>query len=185
MTRPLVERHRDTKETTIDVSLLLDGSGQVSVETGLPFFDHMLATFARYAGLSLSVLARGDLAHHLMEDVAITVGLAFRKAIPPTAARFGERTVPMDDALVQAVVDVGGRSYYRGRLPNALYEHWMRSFAENAGATLHLRVLRGRNRHHVVECAFKALGLALRDALAEGGAVFSLKGAVKVTEGGS
>ena len=84
---------------------------------------------------------------------------------------------------MQAVVDVGGRAYYRGRLPNALYEHWMRSFAENAGATVHLRVLRGRNRHHVIECAFKALGLALRDAFAEGGSVFSLKGSVKVTEG--
>jgi len=174
---------RETKETRVEVELAR-GTDPGRIETGKPFFDHMLATFGRYAGLSLRVQARGDLVHHLMEDVAITVGLAFRKAIPPTAARFGERTVPMDDALVQAVVDVGGRSYYRGRLPNALYEHWMRSFAENAGATLHLRVLRGRNRHHVVECAFKALGLALRDALAEGGTVFSLKGAVKVTEGG-
>jgi imidazoleglycerol-phosphate dehydratase len=143
----------------------------------------MLATFGRYADSASACGARGDLTHHLMEDVAITVGLAFRRMIPATAARFGERTVPMDDALVQAAVDVGGRPYYRGKLPSALYQHWMRSFAENAGATLHLRVLRGRNRHHVIECAFKALGLAIREAMAEGGTVFSLKGSVKVTEG--
>jgi imidazoleglycerol-phosphate dehydratase len=130
------------------------------------------------------VKAKGDLVHHLMEDVAITVGMAFRRAVPVTAARFGTRTLPMDDALVQAAVDVGGRSYYRGRLPSALYEHWMRSFAEHAGVTLHLRVIRGRNRHHVLECAFKALGLALADALVETGTVFSLKGAVKVSEAG-
>jgi imidazoleglycerol-phosphate dehydratase len=173
---------RETKESRVEVELG-PGSDPARIETGKPFLDHMLATFGRYAGLSLGVRARGDLTHHLFEDVAITVGLAFRRMIPATAARFGERTVPMDDALVQAAVDVGGRPYYRGRLPNALYEHWMRSFAENAGATVHLRVLRGRNRHHVIECAFKALGLALRDALAEGGSVFSLKGTVKVTEG--
>jgi imidazoleglycerol-phosphate dehydratase len=84
----------------------------------------------------------------------------------------------MDDALVHCAVDVGGRAYYRGRLPSALYDHWMRSFADNAKVTLHLRVLRGRDRHHIVEAAFKALGLALRDALAESGGVFSTKGSV-------
>jgi imidazoleglycerol-phosphate dehydratase len=84
----------------------------------------------------------------------------------------------MDDALVHAAIDVGGRSYYRGKLPNRLYQHWMRSFAENARATLHIRVLRGSHRHHVLEAAFKALGLALREALAESGSVFSTKGAV-------
>jgi imidazoleglycerol-phosphate dehydratase len=174
---------RETKESKVEVELG-PGADPAPIDTGRPFLDHMLATFARYAGLRLGVQARGDLVHHLMEDVAITVGLAFRRMVPATAARFGERTVPMDDALVQAAVDVGGRAYYRGKLPNALYQHWMRSFAENAGATVHLRVLRGRNRHHVIECAFKALGLALREALADGGTVFSLKGSVRVTEGG-
>jgi len=173
---------RETKESRVEVELG-PGSDPARIETGKPFLDHMLATLGRYAGLRLGVRASGDLTHHLMEDVAITVGLAFRKMIPATAARFGERTLPMDDALVQVAVDVGGRAYYRGKLPSALYQHWIRSFAENAGATVHLRVIRGQNRHHVLECAFKALGLALRDALAEGGTVFSLKGAVKVTEG--
>ncbi len=107
-----------------------------------------------------------------------TVGAAFAELLPATAARFGDRTVPMDDALVHAALDAGGRPYYRGRLPSRMYEHWMRSFADNARATLHLRVLRGRDRHHVVEAAFKALGLAVRDALVESGAVFSTKGSV-------
>jgi imidazoleglycerol-phosphate dehydratase len=96
-------------------------------------------------------------------------------------ARFGHRVVPMDDALVSASVDLGGRRYYRGRLPSRLYTHWMRSFADAAGCTLHLEVRRGRDRHHVVEAAFKALGLALHDALAPAPEVFSTKGAVRLT----
>jgi imidazoleglycerol-phosphate dehydratase len=114
--------------------------------------------------------------------VAIAVGAALRQFLPDTVGRYGDRTVPMDDALVHCAVDVGGRAYYRGPLPSTLYDHWMRSFADNARVTLHLRVLRGRDRHHVVEAAFKALGLALRDALAEAGAVFSTKGNVQWAE---
>ena len=106
------------------------------------------------------------------------MGTAFARLLPATAARYGERTVPMDDALVQCAIDTGGRFFYRGPLPSTIYDHWMRSFAEHARATLHLRVIRGRDRHHVVEAAFKALGLALRQALVETGAVFSTKGAV-------
>ena len=173
---------RTSKETRVQVEV---GRGQAParVETRLAFFNHMLSTLARYGGLSLVLRAEGDLVHHLMEDVGITLGQSLRKLVPTTAARFGERTVPMDDALVQAVVDVGGRPYYRGRLPSALYEHWMRSFAENAGITLHVRVLRGRNRHHVLEAAFKAVGLALREALVEQGDLLSLKGQVSWKEG--
>ncbi len=139
----------------------------------------MLVTLARYAGLSLTVEARGDLRHHLVEDVAITMGTAFARLLPATAARYGDRTVPMDDALVHCAIDTGGRFYYRGRLPSVLYEHWMRSFAEHARATLHLRVIRGRDRHHIVEAAFKALGLSLRQAMITTEAVFSTKGAVR------
>ncbi len=174
---------RTSKETHVQVELQR-GAGPSEVQTRLVFFNHMLATLVRYAGLSLVLRADGDLKHHLMEDVAITLGQAVRKLLPLTAARFGERTVPMDDALVQAVVDAGGRPYYRGTLPNALYQHWMRSFAENAGLTLHLRVLRGHNRHHVLEAAFKAVGMALRQALAEDAGVASLKGQVSWKEGG-
>ncbi|MCP3164238.1 imidazoleglycerol-phosphate dehydratase [Myxococcus qinghaiensis] len=168
---------RETKETQIRVELAL-GKGTTHVDTGLKFFDHMLATFARYAGLDLKLHARGDLTHHLMEDVAITLGTAVQRVIPATAARFAERTLPMDDALVQACLDAGGRFFYQGPLKNRLYEHWMRSFCEHAKVTLHLRVLRGKDSHHVTEAAFKALGLALRDAMVDSGIVFSMKGSV-------
>ncbi|HEY0972805.1 MAG TPA: imidazoleglycerol-phosphate dehydratase [Gemmatimonadales bacterium] len=172
---------RETRETRIRVALA-PGAGRCEADTGEPFLDHMLVTLARYSGLDLDVRARGDLRHHLIEDVAIVVGTAAARAIPDTAARYGDRTVPMDDALVHVALDMGGRPYYEGPLPGRMYDHWMRSFADNARATLHLRVLRGRDRHHVVEAAFKALGLALRDAFAETGAVFSTKGAVTMRE---
>jgi imidazoleglycerol-phosphate dehydratase len=168
---------RETKETKVTVEIAL-GKGIAKVDTGLPFFDHMLSTFARYAGLDLTLHARGDLRHHLMEDVAITLGTAVNKVIPATAARYGERTIPMDDALVQACIDVAGRFYYQGPLRNKLYEHVMRSFCEHAKVTLHLRILRGKDSHHVTEAAFKALGMALRDAMVDSGVVFSTKGAV-------
>ena len=176
---------RETRETRVRVSLALDPAAPAAeVATGLPFLDHMLTTLARHAGLALRVEATGDLRHHLIEDVAITLGEALRRATPETCARYGERTVPMDDALVHAALDAGGRAYYAGRLPSSLYEHWFHSFADAARLTLHLRVLRGRDRHHVVEAAFKAVGLALRDALADGGGVFSTKGRVEWREEG-
>jgi imidazoleglycerol-phosphate dehydratase len=168
---------RDTKETQIRVSLAR-GTGVAIVDTSREFLDHMLVTFARYSGLDLTVHARGDLPHHLIEDVAICVGAAVAAALPATAARYADRTIPMDDALVQCAIDLGGRPYYRGKLPVAIWEHWMRSFADNAKATLHLRVIRGMDSHHVVEAAFKALGLCVRDAFVESGAVFSTKGSV-------
>ena len=168
---------RETRETKIRVALS-SGSGTAKVETGIPFLDHMLVIFARYSGLDLEVSARGDLAHHTIEDVAICVGAALARLAPASAARYAHRIVPMDDALVECALDIGGRPYYRGPLPSSLYDHWMRSFADNAHVTLHLRVIRGRDRHHMVEAGFKALGLCLRDALVESGAVFSTKGAV-------
>jgi imidazoleglycerol-phosphate dehydratase len=175
---------RETNETRIRAELAL-GAGAADVETGVRFLDHMLVTLARYSGLDLRVRARGDLRHHVIEDVGICVGAALAELVPAGAARYGDRTVPMDDALVHCALDVGGRPYYRGPLPSTLYDHWMRSFADNARATLHLRVLRGTDQHHVVEAAFKSLGLALRDALADAGdAVFSTKGAVELGEGG-
>lgn len=170
---------RETKETHIRVQVER-GSGAATSETGAPFLDHMLVTLARYSGLDIAVAATGDLRHHLIEDVSIALGAAIAAIVPPTAARYGDRVVPMDDALVHVALDLGGRPYYRGPLPSSLYDHWMRSFTDNAMATLHVRVLRGTDRHHIVEAAFKALGLALRDALVEGGAVFSTKGAVSL-----
>ena len=168
---------RETKETQIRVTITR-GTGGATVDTTRPFLDHMLVTLAKYSGLDIAVHARGDLPHHLIEDVAICVGAAIAAAIPPTAARYADRTIPMDDALVQAAIDLGGRPYYRGKLPVAIWEHWMRSFSDNAKATLHIRVIRGMDAHHIVEGAFKALGLCLRDAFVESGAVFSTKGSV-------
>lgn len=169
---------RETRETQIRVTLLRAAPEQPTITTGEPFLDHMLVTLARYAGVWLDVRATGDLRHHLIEDVGIAIGAAVLDFCPKTCARYGERTIPMDEALVQVVVDLGGRPYYAGRLPSSLYDHWFRSFADNAKATVHVRVIRGRDRHHIVEAAFKALGLALRDALTDTGAVFSTKGAV-------
>lgn len=173
---------RVTKETT--VGLTLGAGGEISVTTDDRFLTHMVETLARYAGLGLTLEATGDLRHHLVEDVAISLGLALREEVPPTAARYGWSLVPMDEALVQAAVDVGGRPYYTGPLPSGLYQHFLQSLAVNLGATVHVRVLRGRDRHHVVEAAVKAFGLALRQAMAEGGTVFSTKGSVTLEWGG-
>jgi imidazoleglycerol-phosphate dehydratase len=171
---------RETKETTIRLSVDKAG-GPIEVETGDRFLTHMVETLARYAGLALTLEAEGDLKHHLVEDVGICLGAALREETPATANRYGWALVPMDEALVQAAVDVGGRPYYVGPLPSRLYEHFLQSLAVNMGATLHVKVVRGKDRHHMVEAAVKALGLALRQALQEGDVVFSTKGAVALT----
>ncbi len=174
-----VVRERRTSETVVRVEAVL-GTGRADVQTTVPFFDHMMTVLARYSGIDLMIRAEGDLRHHVIEDVALTVGAAIAQVIPATAARYGDRTVPMDEALVQAVLDAGGRPFYAGPIPSSLYDHWMRSFCDSAKFTLHLRVLRGEDRHHIVEAAFKALGFALRQAAVDSGAVFSTKGAVAV-----
>lgn len=174
----MTELVRETSESTVRVSVER-GGGDSTIETGDRFLDHMLTTLARYAGLRFAIRASADLRHHLVEDVAITLGATIRRMAGPTIARYGDSTVPMDDALVSAVLDVGGRAYYEGPVPSGLYDHWMRSFCEHAAATLHIRVLRGRDRHHIVEAAFKALGFALRQALQDGGQSNSAKGAVR------
>jgi imidazoleglycerol-phosphate dehydratase len=175
---------RETGETRVRVEIRIPASGgdvaPPRIATGEPFLDHMLTALARYAGIELAVEARGDLRHHVIEDVAITIGQAVAEALPATCARYGHRVVPMDDALVEVTLDAGGRPYYEGPLPSTLYDHWLRSFADNARVTLHVRVLRGRDRHHIVEGAFKALGFALGDALRDVGVVFSTKGAVRL-----
>jgi imidazoleglycerol-phosphate dehydratase len=170
---------RKTRETDVSVELTIGGVAS-NIGTSIQFLDHMLTTLSRYSGVGMTVAATGDMKHHIIEDVAITIGTAISQIVPPSAARYGDRTIPMDDALVSVVLDGGGRAYYRGPLPSSLYEHFMRSLAENAGMTLHVRVLRGEDRHHIVEAAFKALGLALRDALKSSGDndVFSTKGSV-------
>jgi imidazoleglycerol-phosphate dehydratase len=177
MNAAIVERK--TKETTIRVEAAV-GRGRAEVSTTVPFLDHMMTALAKYSGVDLTIEARGDLRHHIVEDVALTVGQAFSALVPAGAARYGERTVPMDDALVQAVLDIGGRPFYRGPIPSTFFDHWMRSFCDAGKFTLHIRVLRGDDRHHVVEAAFKAVGFSLAQALADTGSVFSTKGTVAV-----
>ena len=167
---------RSTRETTISVSLDLDGSGQAKIETGVGFYDHLIGSLAHHGLFDVVIRAEGDLAvdeHHTVEDVALVLGAAFAEALGERAGirRFGDARVPMDEAVGSAVLDIGGRPYavielpFRGErvgeLPLQLVEHALEAFARTAGATLHVTGT-GRNDHHLAEAAFKALGRALR-----------------------
>lgn len=168
---------RVTRETNIVANVRI-GAGVSRVVIEDRFLAHMVETLARYSGLDIEVEASGDLRHHLVEDVAIVLGQALKEELPGGVTRFGSALIPMDEALVQAAIDVGGRPYYVGKLPSKLYTHFLHSFANNLDATLHVRVIRGDDRHHMVEAAIKATGMALRQALVPTDGVFSTKGAV-------
>ena len=172
---------RATRETTVELTLGLDGSGAVDIETGVGFFDHLLGSFAHHGLIDLRVRATGDLQvddHHTVEDVALVLGAAVGEALGDRAGiqRFGDASVPMDESVATAVVDVGGRPYavvelpFRGERAGTLslqnVEHALEAFARAGGITLHLRGT-GRNDHHLAEAAFKALGRALRAATAQ------------------
>jgi imidazoleglycerol-phosphate dehydratase len=172
---------RKTGETDIHVSLALDGGGAGERDTGVGFFDHMLDLLARHGHLDLAVRARGDLdtgAHHTVEDVGICIGQALDEALADRAgiARFGQATIPMDEALASCAIDVSGRGLcvFEAALPpgaignfdHELVEEFLRALALNAKLTLHLTVERGTNAHHVIEASFKALARALRSATA-------------------
>jgi imidazoleglycerol-phosphate dehydratase len=196
--RALVERQRTTKETTIEVSLVLDGSGLVSVSTGLPFFDHMVAQLGKHAGFDLTLRAEGDLevdAHHTVEDVGILLGECLRDALGDKAGvrRFASIDVPLDEALISVALDLSGRPFLLYQVdPGAggeaypigspgfdpqLAEEFWRALVTAAGMTLHLRMISGRNAHHILEASFKGVARALRDAVrVEGGGVPSTKG---------
>ena len=172
---------RTTRETSITISLGLDGSGTTAVATGVPFFDHMLDAFGRHGLFDLTVDAKGDLeidAHHTVEDVGIVLGSAIAEALGDRAGitRFGSSALPMDEALVLAAVDISGRGalYYDVDLPieiigtfdTTLAKEFLVALATNAGITLHVRSLAGDNAHHIIEAAFKAVARALKDAVA-------------------
>jgi len=169
---------RTTRETRIVVRIRPGKDADIG--TTVPFLDHMMTALSRHGDLGLQIEAEGDLRHHIVEDVAIAVGMAVADRSQGPIARYGHQVVPMDDALVECALDLGGRPYYRGPLPSDLYDHWMRSFADHSRATLHLRVLRGADRHHIVEAAFKGLGRALGQALVPVAELRSTKGAVEV-----
>jgi imidazoleglycerol-phosphate dehydratase len=170
--------HRKTRETDVWVELDLDGSGNTAIETGIGFYDHLLGSLAHHGLFDLAVRATGDLEiddHHTVEDVALVLGSAFAEALGDRAGivRFGDASVPMDESVASAVVDVGGRPYavinlpFRGERAGALslqlVEHALEAFARTSGATVHVSGT-GRNDHHLAEAAFKALGRALRAA---------------------
>ena len=192
MTIRSAHRHRETKETTIDITLVVDGGGDARASTGIPFFDHMLEQLGKHGGFDLAVEAQGDLevdTHHTVEDVGIVLGSVLKEALGDKAGvrRFASSLVPLDEALVQVALDLSGRPFivyevdpvaeWIGTFDPQLCEEFWRAFAFGAGITLHIRSLAGVNGHHVIEASFKGVARALRDAVrVEGTGVPSTKG---------
>ena len=176
---------RETSESSIDLSLNLDGSGISDIETSVPFYDHMLTALGKHSLIDLTVKATGDThidAHHTVEDVAITLGEALREALGDKRgiSRFGDATVPLDEALAQAVVDISGRPFLvhsgepagfefhliGGHFTGSMVRHVFEAIAFNAGLTVHVTVIGGRDPHHIAEAEFKAFARAFRQAKA-------------------
>ena len=187
---------RATKETSIEVSVDVDGTGATDIGTGLPFFDHMLSQLGRHGGFDLTVAATGDLdvdAHHTVEDVGIALGGVFAEALGDKAGvrRFASISLPLDEALVDVALDLSGRPFLAYGIEFApdtpglgtppfdpqLAEEFWRAFSTAAALTLHIRLVTGKNTHHVLEASFKAVARTLRDAVrVEGGGIPSTKG---------
>jgi imidazoleglycerol-phosphate dehydratase len=180
----VAEVRRKTKEVDVRVSLTLDGSGSAKIATGIPFFDHMLSQLGKHGGFDLTVRSNGDLevdAHHTVEDTGIAIGEAFAQALGDKAGigRFGSAIVPLDEALLQVALDLSARPFLVhdadakaktiGTYDTRLTEEFMRAFAQAAGATIHVKMLSGRNPHHIAEAEFKAFARALREACALSG----------------
>jgi imidazoleglycerol-phosphate dehydratase len=175
---------RKTSESSIELTLNLDGTGRADVSTSVPFFDHMLTAFAKHSLVDLTVKATGDIEidiHHTVEDTAIVLGQAIKQALGDKAkiGRYGDATVPLDDALARAVVDVSGRPYLvhtgepegfefhliGGHFTGSMVRHVFEAITLNAGITVHLTVLDGRDAHHIAEAEFKAFARAFRKAI--------------------
>lgn len=183
---------RETKETTVDLGLVVDGSGTTEISTGIPFFDHMLEQLGKHGGFDLRVEAKGDLEvdlHHTVEDVGIVLGQALREALGDKRGvrRFANALVPLDEALVQVALDLSGRPFlvydvepvaeWIGTFDPQLAEEFWKGFVDGARVTLHVRSITGKNGHHVIEASFKGVARALRDAVKiEGDDVPSTKG---------
>jgi imidazoleglycerol-phosphate dehydratase len=184
--------HRETKETVVTIDLDVDGDGNASSETGIPFFDHMLEQLGKHGGFDLTVRVKGDLevdTHHTVEDTGIVLGTALKEALGDKVGvrRFADTLVPLDEALVQVALDLSGRPFiaydldpvseFIGTFDPQLAEEFWRAFAFGAGITLHIRGVEGKNGHHIIEASFKAVARALRDAVkVEGTALPSTKG---------
>ncbi|MBO8127717.1 MAG: imidazoleglycerol-phosphate dehydratase HisB [Peptococcaceae bacterium] len=189
------EYERQTKETDVRVVLVIEGNGAYNIQTGVPFFEHMLAMLAKFSGMDLNIYARGDLevdAHHTVEDVGICLGEALNQALGDKSGirRFAHAVVPMDDALVMVAVDLSGRGYLAydvempaptvGTFDTELVSEFMRALAVYGRFNLHVRLLAGHNTHHIIEACFKALGRALGDAMrvTAAGGIPSTKGVI-------
>lgn len=172
---------RTTKESDVLVEIDLDGTGETNVDTGVPFYDHMLSQLGKHGAFNLNVKTKGDVSvdeHHTIEDTALALGTAFKEALGDKSGirRYGDATLPLDEVLVRAAVDLSGRPYLVhseteiapmiGTYDTTLTKHIWESFVNSADITLHIKVLEGRNAHHVVEAQFKAVARALRDAVA-------------------
>lgn len=192
---------RHTSESKVDVTIDLDGTGKSDISTGVPFYDHMLDALARHSLCDLTVKAEGDIeidVHHTVEDTAISIGWALKDAVGDKAGirRYGDAAVPLDEALAQAVVDISGRPYFvhtgepegfqyamiGGHFTGSMVSHALESLSINAGLSVHLTLVAGRDPHHIAEAEFKAFARALRMALEAdprtGGAIPSTKGAL-------
>lgn len=171
---------RSTKESSVLVEINLDGNGNVSVETGVPFFDHMMSQLGKHSGIDLTIKTKGDIevdSHHTVEDTSLAFGQALREALGDKSGirRFGDALVPIDESLTQVAIDLSGRPYlvYRqpeiveliGTFDTTLGRHIWESIVAEARIAIHIRVLEGRNAHHVFESQFKAVARALRDAI--------------------
>lgn len=200
MSERTASKTRRTSESSVDLEINLDGTGRSSIDTTVPFFDHMLTAFAKHSLTDLTVRATGDTqidAHHTVEDVSIVLGTAIREALGDKAgiSRYGDALVPLDEALAQAVVDISGRPYLvhsgepagfehhliGGHFTGSLVRHTFEALAFNGGLTVHVRVLEGRDPHHIAEAEYKAFARAFRqaksfDPLVEG--IPSTKGAL-------
>ena len=183
MSNRQANRSRATKETSVEITLDLDGTGRAEASTGVPFYDHMLEQVGKHGGFDLTVKATGDLqidTHHTIEDVAIALGEAFRDAVGDKVGvrRFASGRYPLDEALIDIALDLSGRPFVHWdvEMPECLplgspafdpqlAEHAVSSFATAAGITLHVTLVRGRNVHHIIEAVFKGLGRCLRDAV--------------------
>ena len=175
---------RITSESTVNVTIKLDGTGKADISTTVPFYDHMLTSLTRHSLMDITIKAHGDTdidVHHTVEDTAITLGEVFKTALGDKRGitRFGQATIPLDEALARCIVDLSGRPYVvhegepegqqyhliGGHFTGSMTRHVFESFAYHAGICLHIDVLRGRDPHHIVECQFKALARALRQAI--------------------
>jgi imidazoleglycerol-phosphate dehydratase len=192
MTHRQATKVRETKETRIECTVDIDGSGRATIDLPLPFFRHMIESFVKYSGMDVRLIGQGDVdvdAHHLVEDTGLVLGACVAEALGDRAgiARFGHAYAPLDEALVRCALDYGKRPHVvyamkglTGRINDfdvAVLQEFVRGYAQTAGTSLHLDEIRGENVHHVAEAAFKALGLATRQALTViGGGIPSTKG---------